>query len=69
MHLVEGLQQNHPAPTNIPMDVEHMPYDWGPCIPNLKHSLNCSNVNAPYNDAQVHAPVDVIDHAGAVIMT
>jgi hypothetical protein len=24
--------------------------------------------NAPYNNAQVQAPLDIIDHAGAVIM-
>ncbi len=69
LRLVKDLKQNHPALTKIPMNVEHMPYYQGPCIPNLKHSLDGSNVIAPHTNFHDQASVDVVDHAGAMIMT
>ena len=67
LHLVEDLQRNHPAPTEIPMDVQHMLHYQGHHIPNLRQSSDTSNVDA-HNVSQVHAPVDVVNHAGATIV-
>jgi hypothetical protein len=69
LSLVEVFKWNHPTPTKIPMNVEHMPYYQGPRIPNLKHSLDGSNVIAPHTNFHDQASVDVVDHAGAMIMT
>jgi hypothetical protein len=51
------------------MNVEHMPYYQGPRIPNLKHSLDGSNVIAPHTNFHDQASIDVLDHAEAMIMT
>jgi hypothetical protein len=69
LHLVEDLKWNHPAPTKIPMNIEHMSYYQGPCIPNLKHSSDGGNVIAPHTNFHDQASVNVMDHAGAMIMT
>jgi hypothetical protein len=69
LHLVVALKWNHPAPTKIPMNVEHMPYYQGPHILNLKHSLDGSNVIDPHTNFHDQASIDVMDHAGAMIMT
>ena len=67
LHLFKDLRCNPSVPTEIPMDVEHMPYYWGHDIPHLRNSFDVGNVDA-HSISKVQAPVDVVDHAGATIM-
>jgi hypothetical protein len=67
--LVDNLCQAHPTLAEIPMNVEHMPYYQGPCLPNLQHSLDSHDDIVANPDAQYHAPAVDVDYAGALLMT
>jgi hypothetical protein len=51
------------------MNVEHMPYYWGPSLPNLQHSLNSHDDIVANPDAQNQAPAVDFDYAGALLLT
>ncbi len=69
LHLVDNLCQAHPAPTEIPMNFEHMPYYWGPCLPNLQHFLDSHDDIIANPDAQDQAPAVDVNYAGALLLT
>jgi hypothetical protein len=69
LRLVDNLRRDHPAPTEIPMKVEHIPYYQGPCFPNLQHSLDNHDDNVATTNAQDQAPAADIYYAGALLLT
>jgi hypothetical protein len=69
LHLVDNLHQAHPALTEIPLIVEHMPYFWGPCLPNLQQSLDSYHDIVANPDAQDQAPAMYVNYAGASLLT
>jgi hypothetical protein len=69
LYLVDNLHQAHPAPTEIPMNVEHMLYYRGPCLPNLQHSLDSHDDIVANPNAQDQTPAVDVDYAGALLLT
>ncbi len=64
LHLVDNLCLAHP-----PMNVEHMPYYWGPCLLNLQHSSDSHDDIVANPDAQDQAPDVDVNYAGALLLT
>jgi hypothetical protein len=51
------------------MNVEHMPYYWGPCLLNLQHSSDSHDDIVANPDAQDQAPDVDVNYAGALLLT
>jgi hypothetical protein len=69
LRLIDDLCWDHPAPTEIPMSVEHMPYNWSPCLPNLQHSLDSHDDIIATTNAQDQAPAMDVNYAGGSLLT
>jgi hypothetical protein len=51
------------------MNVEHMPYYWGSCLPNLQHSSDSHDDIVATTDAQDQAPAMDINYVGTLLLT